>query len=140
MRAIAPLSRPASAGSMPEHFLGGKQSIERRGKARVNRHLHDGLHDLLLREADVQARLDVHLELRLGIAHGRQRGNGRDFAGAQVESGAGINIAERKLQQILREVRGDVRQRLDDPLPRMAIDLRQDPAAAFAAAFLLVDV
>jgi len=104
-------------------FLACEQAVERSREAGIDGHLHDDLRDLFTAQADVQAGLDVNLELRAGIAERRQRGNGRDLAGSQIEAGAGIDIAEGELDYIAREIGRDVRQRSDDVMPSLAVNL-----------------
>ena len=123
-------------GAEGEYFLGCEQAVERGREAGIDRHLHDDLGDLVAAQADVQASLDVNLELRAGIAERGQRGNGRDLAGPQIEAGAGIDIAEGELDYIAREIGRDVRQRRDDAITSLAVDLIECPPPALEPAFL----
>ncbi|MGY4351941.1 hypothetical protein ACVWXM_008434 [Bradyrhizobium sp. GM7.3] len=50
----------------------------------------------------------MHPELRRGISERRQRGDRGDFSIAQAEVRAAVNVAERKLDHVSREVRSDV--------------------------------
>jgi len=58
----------ALRGAEGEYFLGCEQAVERGREAGIDGHLHDYLGDLFTAQADVQASLDVNLELRAGIA------------------------------------------------------------------------
>ena len=51
-----------------------EQPVQRGRKAGIDRHLHDDLDDLLAGKPDIKPRLDMHLELRRGIAERGQRG------------------------------------------------------------------
>ena len=64
----------ANSGSFSpatEHLFCGKKPIERRRKTRINRHLHEDFGDFLLRQSNVQRRLNMYLQLRGGSAHRR---------------------------------------------------------------------
>ena len=80
------------------------------------------LDDLLARQADVEAGLDVDLELRRGVAERGQRRDGCDLALAQAEARPRIDVAERKLDEIAGEIGRDVGERVDDFLARLAVD------------------
>ena len=68
---------------------------------------------------------DMHFELRRGVTHGGQRGDGGDFPAAQVQPRARINIAKRELKQIAGEVRCDILQAIHDGLTTFSINLLQ---------------
>src|ERR1700710_455405 len=95
-------------------FLRREQAIQRRWKTSINRHLHDDFNDLIARDSNVQSRGNMDLELRRCMAHRGERRDGCDLAGADVKTGSRVDIAERKLEQILGEVRRDVGEPTDD--------------------------
>ena len=89
-----------------------------------------------MRQPDIQASLDMHLQLRGRIAHGRQRGDGGYLTRTQIEAGSAINVAKRKFDQISRKVGRDVGKRSDDFLSSFAIDLSERASPAFQSAFV----
>ena len=128
-------SPPVRSGAAGKHFLGGEKPVERGREAGIDGHLHDDLGDFIMRQADIEARLDMHFQLRGGIAHGCQRGNGGDFARPQIKPGTAIDVAERKFEHIAGKVGRDVCQGRQDLLPGFAIDLGERAPSAFQPAF-----
>ena len=121
---------------MREHLLGGEKAVEGGREPRVDRHLHQDLDDLAARQPDIEAGRDVHLELRRGVAERGQRCDGGDLPAAQVEARAGVDVAERKLDQVTGEIRFDVRQGGDHRLTGLPVDLRQGALSAVVAALV----
>jgi hypothetical protein len=119
-----------------KHFLGREKTVQRCGKPRIDSHLHQYFRDLFTRETDIEARLDVDLQLRRRIAHGRQRCDRRDLAVAQAQSRPGLDVAERKLEHIGRKIRGNVGQGCDDMFACLAVNPGECPLAAFQPAFV----
>jgi hypothetical protein len=56
------------------------------------------------------------------MTHRGQRRDGGDLAGAQIKPGAAVDVAERKLDQIAREIRRDVGKRIDDLFAGLAVN------------------
>jgi hypothetical protein len=67
----------------------------------------------------------MHFQLRRGVAHGRQGRDGGNFARAQIETGARVNIAKRELEQVVGKIGRDIGQRIDHLLAGSAIDFSQ---------------
>lgn len=57
-----------------------EKRIERGRETRVDGHLNEDFDNLLLRAPHVQRRDDVHFQLGLSIAEGRERGDRRNLA------------------------------------------------------------
>ena len=119
-----------------ENFARREQRIERRRKTRIQRHLHEHLDDLLARAADVQRRLDMHLQLRLRTAERGQRRDRCNFPRAQIELRPAVNIAEAEFEQQTSEIRRDRRERGDHLFAGRAVDfLEFVPASGVAVVF-----
>lgn len=123
------------SGLVRENFLGGKQSIERGRETGIDGHLHDDLYDFIPAQPNIQAGLDMHLQLGGSIAHRRQRPDGGDLTGAQVEAWTTVDIAKRKLEHVSCKVRRDIRKRSDNLLSGRAVDLSERAPPAFQPAF-----
>lgn len=132
---VRPAAITSVGASFREHLFGSEQAIECRRKACVDGHLHNDLGNFFARETNIKARLDVDLELRGRIAHRCQSRDGGDLAGAQVEAGAAVDVAEGELEQVGREIGGNVGERGDDLLSGLAVDLSECPSSAFEPAF-----
>lgn len=116
-------------------FLGRSQAIQRRRKTGVDRHLHDDFDHLVARHPDVQRALNMYLELRRCIAQRGERGDYRNLAALQIKARARIDVAERKLDQLAREVRRDVAQAVDDAHTGVTVDFPQFCETLFVAAW-----
>jgi len=69
-----------------EDFLGREETVQRCGKPRIDSHLHQYFRDLFTRETDIEARLDVDLQLRRRISHCRKRRDRCDLPVAHTQS------------------------------------------------------
>jgi hypothetical protein len=114
-------SHPASCKHPPRRARG----IERAGEADEGRQVDDGLDDLGRSNADVERNGDVVLELRLGAAHGCERGDGRELTRPVVEAGARIDVAVTELNDVASEIGSHVADPLDDTLALFACELPQ---------------
>ncbi len=113
-----------------EDLLCRKKPVEGGREPGIDRHLHQDFGDFVARQADIETCLYMHLQLRGGIAHGGERGDGRDLTGAQIKTGAAVDIAEGKFEQIGGEVRRDICERRDDLFAGLAVDLSERALAA----------
>jgi len=101
----------------------GEQGIQCCRKARIKCHLHEHLNDLVARAAYIQRRLDMNLQLRLGVAERSQSRDRRNLAGAQIELGPTIDVTEAEFDQHAAEVWSDWRERCDYLLADIPVDL-----------------
>lgn len=67
----------------------------------------------------------MYLELGHGITHRGERGDDGELAAAQVETGAGIDVPERELDQVAGEVGGDIGEAFDDLFAGFTVNLAQ---------------
>lgn len=121
---------PTSGRLVHENLTRGEEAVERGGKTGIDGHLHQDFDDLRLREADIQPGADMHLQLRHGMSQRRQSGDGRDFAAAEIEPRPRVDVTERELEQVSREVGSNVRQRVDDSLSGCSIDFSERALSA----------
>src|SRR3546814_2815358 len=80
-----------------------RDRVQRGGKARIERHLNDSLDDFLARRADIERGGEMYFQLWSGIPHDRQRGDRRQFARLQVETGTAVNVAEAEFDDVAAE-------------------------------------
>src|SRR3546814_849707 len=108
-----------------------RDRVQRGGKARIERHLNDSLDDFLARRADIERGGEMYFQLWSGIPHDRQRGDRRQFARLQVETGTAVNVAEAEFDDVAAEVGSKVREAGDNRLAGSAVNLGQPGRAAF---------
>src|SRR3546814_15309698 len=73
----------------------------------------------------------MYFRLGSGIPHDRQRGDRRQFARLQVETGTAVNVAEAEFDDVAAEVGSKVREAGDNRLAGSAVNLGQPGRAAF---------
>src|SRR3546814_17300022 len=73
----------------------------------------------------------MYFQLWSGIPHDRQRGDRRQFARLQVETGTAVNVAEAEFDDVAAEVGSKVREAGDNRLAGSAVNLGQPGRAAF---------
>ncbi len=108
-----------------KYFLGEKQAVEGSWKSCVDGHVNDGLDDFGTSAAGVESQLKMSLQLRSGVAHGRQCRDGDQFPGAQIEAWTGENVAKGELDDVAGEIGSDVRQAVGKALCSLRVHLRQ---------------
>ncbi len=74
------------------------------GEAGVGRHLDEHFAKLLDGEPDIAGGVQVDIELGFAAAFGGEHGDGGEFAVAQGEAGAGVDVAEGVLDDVAAEV------------------------------------
>ncbi len=80
-----------------EDIFGSKQAIEGGGKPCVNGHLHNYFHYFFARASDIERTVNMHFQLRCGIAESSQRCDNADFSRFEIKLRARVDIAEREL-------------------------------------------
>lgn len=93
--------------------------------------MDEGLDDLGRRQAHIERRTDVHLELRLATTEGGEHAQCDQLPLARCETGAGVDVAEAVGHDVLGQRGCDVRQRLQDALTGFAVDGRQGLKSSF---------
>ncbi len=78
----------------------------------------------------------MHLELRRRGAEGSQCRDGGDLAAAEIEPGAGVDVAERELDPVAGEIRGDGGERRDDLRAGLSVNPGEGPLPAVVAALV----
>ena len=119
-----------------EHLFGREQPIERGRKTGVNGYLHDDFNDLVARQADVQTRLDVDFQLWSSVSERCQCRDGGDFTRPKIQARATVDIPERKLDEVAREVWGNVSEGCDDLFASSSVNLRECSLPSLESAFL----
>lgn len=113
-------------------FLCREQAIERCGKASIDGHLHDDFDDFLLGAADVEGSMDVHFELRRGVAQCGERRHHGEFPCLEIEAAPRVDVAKEFNEQPCK-VRRNVAQTFNDIFARLTIDfLELCPASQIA--------
>src|SRR5581483_6122248 len=114
---------PALLVTLLKHLFCRKGRIQRRGKTGIDRHLDDHLDHLLTRATNVQRAVNVHLQLRLGVADRGQRRHRGDLPLPQRKYAPRIDVTEGKLDRVPGQVGGDRLERVDHALAGVAVDL-----------------
>ncbi|AMJ59173.1 hypothetical protein AXW83_01640 [Bosea sp. PAMC 26642] len=91
-----------------KHFFCGKEAVQGSRESGVDGHLHENFNDLVAAKPNIEASLNMDLELRRGIAERSQCGDGGDLARSQIETWARIDVAEWKLDQVAGKVGSNV--------------------------------
>jgi len=108
-----------------KHLLDGERRIKCGGKSSIDRHLNDDLNNFLPTAADIQRAMNVHFQLRLGMADRSQRRHRGNFPIPQRKSTARINVAETELDRVPRQIGRDRLKCLDHALAGFAVDFLQ---------------
>jgi hypothetical protein len=104
-------------GTIRKDLSGDADPIERSGEACIHRHLLNRFHDFLSRRADIEGSMDMHRELGLGRAEGSTHGDGGEFFGLIIESGAIDYVSVGELDNEATQIGGDVLEAFDDGCP-----------------------
>src|SRR3546814_20218791 len=73
----------------------------------------------------------MYFQLWSGIPHDRQRGDRRQFARLQVETGTAVTVADAEFDDVAAEVGSKVREAGDNRIAGSAVNLCQPGRAAF---------
>lgn len=65
--------------ALGKNFFSSIQTIEGGWKTGINGHLYGDLHDFLARASHIARTVNVHFQLKCGLAQSGQRGNNADF-------------------------------------------------------------
>lgn len=100
--------------------------------------MNNGLDDLVGGKADIEGRVHVDLELGLAAAEGGEHAERDELALRGGETRAGVDLAEAIGDNVMRQVRCDIGQSIDNSLPTFPVDRSQDLCAALVPS--LVDL
>ncbi len=116
-----------------EDFSHNRQAVECSREPRVDSHLHHHLDDFTWRATDMKGGVYVHPKLRHSVTEGTQRRDSGEFAFAQTQPLARIDVTEWKLNYVAREIGKGFRQPLYNRQAGRAVYGSQHSGAAFVA-------
>src|SRR5690606_36947710 len=103
------------------HLSHDSKPVQRRRKARVDRHLYHNLDQLCWLATNMQCGMHMHTQLWLSIAKCTQRCNRCQLTLSQAQAFSCVDVAERELKHVASEIWKRLCQILDHLQARWAV-------------------